>query len=82
MPHTSQTYTQQHNLIKKLFSEENKVPRLLIEGQGQSMKLHFKCFIVGGPLIQEASSVLTNWRGVAGFKSCVGVSLQSCQGHV
>lgn len=28
-------------------------------------------------LIQVSSSVLSNWRGVAGFKPCEGVSLQS-----
>ena len=33
-------------------------------------------------LIQEASSVLTYWRGVAGLKPCVGMSLQSCQSHL
>ena len=45
---------------------------LLAVDEGKS-----KCCIVGNwtsPPIQGASSVLTNWRGVTGFKLCVGVS--------
>ena len=37
----------------------------------------FQCLKNVSPLIQEASSVLTNQRELQAFKPCVGVSLQS-----
>ena len=41
----------------------------------------FQCLQDFSPLIQEATSVLTHWRGVGKlFQLCVGVSLQSCVG--